>query len=200
MSLSRSTPETSSAATSARKPQKVLPPVRPKPTLKQCAALIGLLEFLKAGCATVQLRPEPGECPEEAVKAMRKAHQLNPNRPFIWLQADANIDETEEHAVYENGPITGKPLSIPSLFPEGTLLDGHLWVSAPGDRVFGRFTRARRPDGTTIPLCLELCNEHGGNGGHQTWSVGYPKQGPGPREGTVEMRASVTACWTDHWR
>ncbi|MFL5347847.1 MAG: serine/threonine protein kinase [Hyalangium sp.] len=195
VSLSRSTPETPSAVTPARKPQKVPPSVRPKPTLKQCAALIGLLEFLKVGCATVQLRPEPGECPEEAVKAMIDAGQLNPHRPFVWVQADANIDDAEEHVVFENGPITSKFGSIEHLghFPEGTLLDGHLWVSAPGDRVFGRFTRARLPDGTIIPLCLELCSDNG----HK---LGYPKSGPGPREGTAEMRNSVNACWARHWR
>jgi hypothetical protein len=86
---------------------------------------------------------------------------------------------------------------MPDVFPHGTLLEGHLWVSAPGDQVFGQFTRARLPDGKTVPICLELCAASGEE--REVGAVGAPKGRPGPREGSVVMRPNQTACWTDYW-
>jgi hypothetical protein len=198
VSLSRSTPKPSSPVTPERKPQKVPPPAPARPSFKQCAALVGTLAFLKAGCATVHLRPEPGECPKEALDAMKKFNQPNPNNKQVWLNPDVKQPFTGKNngAVFENGPITGAFLEgeMSEEFPHGTLLEGHLWVSAPGDHVFGQFTRARLPDGKTIPICLELCE-----GNSFDPPVGVPKGRPGPREGSVVMFPNQIACWTDYW-
>ncbi|HYH96092.1 serine/threonine protein kinase [Hyalangium sp.] len=196
VNLSRSTPEASAPLTPARNPQPAFPLARPKPSFKQCTALIGALAFLKAGCATVHLRPEPGACPEEALKAMGQFHMPARGRNSTWIQPDWTQESQPDPGVYESGPIIGKYWGSPGStwpWPEGTLLEGHLWVSAPGDRVFGHYTRARLPDGKTVPICLEICTEEGEAG------VGWEKQGPGPREGTVLMRRLVPACWTDRW-
>ncbi|WP_224247453.1 serine/threonine-protein kinase [Hyalangium gracile] len=194
VSNSRSTPEASSPVTAEPKPQQPQLPIPPKPSLKRCAALAGALAFLEVGCATVQLRPEPGECPDNAIKAMRKFHQPNMGMAAVRIWPDARRKgDTEGLGAYENGPITGvfDLESSPDEFPDGTLLDGHLWVSAPGDRIFGRFTRARLPDGSSVPLCMELCENE------DDW--GIHKRGPGPREGTVMMYHHVGACFTDRW-
>jgi serine/threonine protein kinase len=198
VSLSRSTPKPSPPVTPERKPQKVPPPVPASPSFKQCAALVGTLAFLNAGCATVHLRPEPGECPKDAVEAMRKFGQPNPLRMQLFVIPDTKQRATDdiEEGVYENGPTIAALVDDdrlrPKKFPPGTLLDGHLWVSAPDDRVYGQFTRARLPDGKTVPICLELCEGH-----HNV--VGVPKLRVGPREGTVVLYPTQIACWTDYW-
>ncbi|WP_224363609.1 serine/threonine protein kinase [Hyalangium versicolor] len=167
---------------------------KPKPTFTQCAALIGTMAFLEMGCATVHTRPEPGECPEEAMKFMRKFGQPNDYSRYIGIVLDPkkrNKDDSTEVALYENGPITSEFDSVYAReLPEGTLLEGHLWV-APGNLVFGRYTRARRPDGTTVPICVELCNENN--------AAGWPKDRPDPREGAALLMPFAGACFTERW-
>lgn len=193
MSLARSTPE-ASPPPSAEKNSPEAPLSAPrKPSFKRCAALIGTLTFLEVGCATVHLRPEPGACPEEAVNAMRKRHFPFGGGPTLIINPDRQQLGGTDLGVYENGPTTGIIFWDDYPFPEGTLLDGHLWVSAPGNRVFGRFTLARLPGGETFPVCFEICSR-GDEAG-----LGWEKVGPGPRPGTVLMMQAVGGCPVDRW-
>jgi hypothetical protein len=133
------------------------------------------------------------------VKAMKSLHLFG-GGAATHIFIDTKRREFDESDVYENGPTTGvfDPDALPFDFEqvqEAPLLDGHLWVSAPGDLVFGRFTRLHRADGTTVPICAELCELPSPPG-----TVGVRKKGPGPRKDTVLMRNRQPVCFTEHWR
>jgi hypothetical protein len=144
-----------------------LPPAKDTPAFRawcQCAAIVGTLVAVQAGCAAPQVRrPVPEEkCPDEAKEAMRELG-LDENQFLVQLEKDhpGVEDETRELWLPE-GPITGKSLSprFPEM-PYGTLLHGHLWFTEAEDGWEGRgwyvrYTRAELPNGKTYPVCIQL--------------------------------------------
>lgn len=114
-----------------------------------------------AGSACVsgpQLRdpPKPAECPSGSVEAMFERFKATPYSAEPILIHGA---ETDSGTVLSEGPVSGEIYR-----PFGTL-PGHLHIY--GELVFrkgyvyGRFTRARLPDGEIIPVCLELVTFEG---------------------------------------
>ncbi|WP_075298815.1 hypothetical protein [Stigmatella aurantiaca] len=60
----------------------------------------------------------------------------------------------EAVTIFKDGPVTGALSEPNGKAPEGTILEGHLWTT--GDKIVGRYFRARLPNGRTVPICLEL--------------------------------------------
>jgi hypothetical protein len=155
--------------------------------VERCALLVFTLAWVKAGCAGVQARPDPGDCPKEAVEAMRK--ELG-----WWLDGGTQpaivVDVTkgsipqpltkreDAWAVFNDGPVTGELARDESKAPKGTRLEGHLWTT--GDRIYGRYRRAHLPGGRTVPICVEL--KAGGDLGLDKREGSKPGVTVGPKE------------------
>jgi serine/threonine-protein kinase len=128
------------------------------------------LAWVKAGCAGVQTRPDPEDCPQEAVDAMEKELGWRVRGGSRAMQPAIVVDvtkggipepfTTEEDAVtvFKDGPVTGELARDEGKAPKGTRLEGHLWTT--GDRIYGRYRRAHLPGGRTVPICVELGNHH----------------------------------------
>ncbi|WP_037583844.1 serine/threonine protein kinase [Stigmatella aurantiaca] len=130
---------------------------------QKCALLVASLSWVAAGCPGVQTRPEPELCPEKAVKAMEQELDWSLDSGETLL---VTVDVTkgkiprrtrnreEAVTIFKDGPVTGALSEPNGKAPEGTILEGHLWTT--GDKIVGRYFRARLPNGRTVPICLEL--------------------------------------------
>ncbi|RKH41687.1 serine/threonine protein kinase, partial [Corallococcus sicarius] len=76
----------------------------------------------------------------------------------VAFYADARLKGEGDGGVFREGPVTGEVYTDerPQL-PKGTLLYGYLWTGNK-DRLLGRYTEARLPNGRTVPVCIELGN------------------------------------------
>src|SRR5207253_296257 len=113
----------------------------------------------------VQARPDPEDCPQEAVDAMEKELGWSVTGGSRATQPAIVVDVTkggiprpltkDEDAVtvFNDGPVTGELAWVAGKAPKGTRLEGHLWTT--GDRIYGRYRRAHLPDGRTVPICVE---------------------------------------------
>jgi serine/threonine-protein kinase len=141
-------------------PQKASPR-RVLSKVERCALLVFTLAWVKAGCTGVQTRPDPEDCPKEAVEAMEKELGW-----WVGQQPAIVVDVTkggvpqpltkreDAWAVFKDGPVTGELARDERKAPKGTRLEGHLWTT--GDRIYGRYRRAHLPGGRTVPICVEL--------------------------------------------
>jgi serine/threonine-protein kinase len=137
--------------------------------IKKCAGLVASVAWLEAGCTGVQTRPDPENCPEEAVKAMEQElgwklawESRWGTQPFILLDVTkGTVEEARANirAVFKDGPVTGALINAEGKAPAGTRLDGHLWRT--GDRIYGRYVRAHLPGGRVVPICVEIGNDFG---------------------------------------
>ncbi len=159
-SLSVKQPDNSPTLTNgAPNPQKASPR-RVLSKAERCALLVASVAWFQAGCPGVQTRPDPEDCPEEAVKAMRQElgwRMGGGTQPFILVDVTKGSREEareEPFTVWKDGPVTGALIEAEGKAPAGTRLDGHLWTT--GDRIYGRYLRAHLPGGRTVPICVEL--------------------------------------------
>lgn len=134
-------------------PQKVSPR-RVLSKVERCALLVFTLAWVKAGCTGVQTRPDPEDCPKEAVEAMeKKLGWWVGQKPAIVVDVTkGRIPEPsnlyplkDKIAVFNDGPVTGELARDERKAPKGTRLEGHLWTT--GDRIYGRYRRAHLPGG-----------------------------------------------------
>jgi serine/threonine kinase PknH len=127
---------------------------------ERCALLIATTAWIKAGCAGVQARPDPEECPNESVQAMRQElgwRLGGGTQPFILVDVTkGSVEDAREDplTVWKDGPVTGALIEAEGKALAGTRLDGQLWTT--GDRIYGRYLRAHLPGGRTVPICVEL--------------------------------------------
>jgi eukaryotic-like serine/threonine-protein kinase len=136
------------------------------------------------GCPAAQVRPEPVDCPEEAVRDMFEVLKLD-GTPFGVLIDVRQPGRPEEVGTYSEGPVVGRVEKVagnPPELPTGTLLYGRLWTD-PGvqtedgeDAVMGRYTEALLPDGRKFQVCMAL----GGPSGRT-------RKLPGSRSGAVRL-------------
>jgi serine/threonine-protein kinase len=119
-------------------------------------------------CPGAPVKPEPANCPSEALEAMGEAIGLTGS-----LRAVIDINQSGDQSqlgTYRDGPVVGRIVGYsrgdPAL-PDGTLLYGRLWAG-PGmtdeygrEAVMARYTEARLPDGRTYPVCIVLGNRDG---------------------------------------
>jgi hypothetical protein len=163
-----------------------------------CALLIAALEWHAAGCTGVQTRPDPGDCPKEAVRAMQQELGWNVwggTAALILLDVTKGTEKDaygKNQAVYKDGPVTGALVRAEGNAPVETRLDGHLWTT--GDRIYGRYVRARLPGGRVVPVCIELTE-----GGGRFADFGLPKE-EGSRPGHTVGPMVSGATVVDRWR
>jgi serine/threonine protein kinase len=170
-------------------PQKASPR-RVLSKVEQCALLVFTLAWVKAGCAGVQTRPDPADCPKETVDAMWNELGWDVGRqPAIVVDVTKGaiprpLMKLEDAAtVFNDGPVTGELARDERKAAKGTRLEGHLWTT--GDKVYGRYRRAHLPGGRTVPICVELITGGGGlglekrEGSKPGVAVGFSKEANG---------------------
>ncbi|HSP78116.1 MAG TPA: hypothetical protein VLQ93_06280, partial [Myxococcaceae bacterium] len=138
---------------------------------------VGATAVANAACAgsAAQVRPmpEPRACPSEVINNVISRFRIpvgEESSGLILPVFDPRSGKREPVPV-QAGPIHVELLAPWSKLPEGTFLFGHL-VFGP-ERVYGRFTQARLPDGEMVPVCFALVPTSG-------------RQQGLPIEGTVE--------------
>jgi serine/threonine-protein kinase len=159
-------PEDSTRVKTSRKDSSTQEKQQQKGTVRNavakalCTATVGALA---AGCPGAQVRPTPAPeaCPPGSLEAMkqlgiRTGDEVGSNfpgaEPGFWLVREGPGAQL----------MLGEPLG--QLEP-GTVLTGRLLFGK--ERVFGRFTEARRPGGQTYSVCVEA------------WDVGEEERGRG---------------------
>ncbi|HEX5750738.1 MAG TPA: serine/threonine-protein kinase [Archangium sp.] len=116
-------------------------------------------------CAGAQLKPQRGPCPPEALAAMKSLNiDINDGR-------DAWLDVTKPLALggdnYADGPVLSTFMDDFGDLPAGSVLYGRLWVTGNGTdnegrkQIFGRWDKAKLPDGRVVPVCFNLMNPDG---------------------------------------
>ncbi|MDC0711720.1 protein kinase [Stigmatella sp. ncwal1] len=163
--------------------------------IKKCATLVASVAWLEAGCTGVQTRPDPEDCPEDAVKAMRQElGWFLGGSTEVGILLDVTKGTVEEQrgqppTVWKDGPVTGALIEADGNAPAGTRLDGHLWTT--GDRIYGRYVRAHLPGGRVVPICLEL--------GSDDYKPGIDKREGSKPGHTVGPRAG-SGIAVERWR
>ncbi|WP_043709890.1 serine/threonine protein kinase [Corallococcus macrosporus] len=112
-------------------------------------------------CSSSQVRPEPARCPSEALESMRQLGLDLGLGGFIQLDLQQPDDsyQTNYSIVVSDGPITSRLDEPMGRLPANTLFYGRIWTG--GEKIQGRYTRARTPDGSEYPVCFILGNETG---------------------------------------
>ncbi len=127
------------------------------------------------GCAAAPLRPLPGDCPPEAVRAMEEMNVLDNDsyKGFAYYrlvidiqQAPAGPDDEMQLGSFRSGKVVGRvweyggALQPHGSLPVGTLLYGELWtegITKYGQAaIVGHYSEALLPDGRRFPVCIVL--------------------------------------------
>ncbi|RKG62465.1 serine/threonine protein kinase [Corallococcus sp. AB011P] len=190
-------------APAVRKPKPLAaspgwPPAEWGGFLKTCAGLTAAAA-LQIGCPGAQVRPEAADCPEAARKWMfarddENGRRMRKNAPVAFY-----VDARQKGAglgVFREGPVTGEVYTDENrALPKGTLLSGYLWTGNK-DRLLGRYTEARLPNGQRVPVCIELGNED--ELGWITQSDPEELKLAGP--GEVVVRRNLSGLAVERWR
>jgi serine/threonine-protein kinase len=114
-----------------------------------CVALWAMGQLACTGPAA-QVRPlTPADCPPEAQKVMRERSTVD------TVDATFPIEGSSRTITVRRGP--GASVELTDRWggaPPGTVLTGELVFGE--ERVYGRFTEARTPDGKWFPICAQL--------------------------------------------
>ncbi|MDC0712936.1 protein kinase [Stigmatella sp. ncwal1] len=124
------------------------------------AVFVWLCATFSLGCPAAQVRPLPGDCPQEVAEGMRELGLLGLYAVVIDINQPGS---REQEGVYHAGKIVSRVVRrgwATGTLPEGTLLYGQLWTEGITkswkDAVLGRYTEALLPDGRRIPVCMIL--------------------------------------------
>ena len=133
--------------------------------LAACTAPAAQVHAGSVPARKVRPLPPPADCPEGAVETMTKTFGI-----YIGQMTSATTDldiynESGLRPVRE-GEVTFRVGLELGRLPQRTLLKGRLFVR---DRVYGRFTEARTPDGQVFPVCLVLVDP-------SDWFLGLQKR------------------------
>jgi eukaryotic-like serine/threonine-protein kinase len=158
--------------------------------LKWCrsSAIIGTLTAANAGCPGAQLRPERGDCPADAVKAM-KEHGLKHRAAVLFtLGGWGDGRPLSLSPPLKSGKIEGTvikhrdgQMGTPKL-PAGTRLFGELWATPDKEKpqlAFVRFYRVQLPNGPAFPVCI-VSSDDGQIGVEERLPTGEIRVGPAP--------------------
>ena len=157
---------------------------RKKGSASELARLcVGAAAAANAACSGAPVRPMPAPeaCPAGAIEVMAARFDLYAGARSAGLDlpgADFSLGRAVPIPVRE-GPMTiylGGPWGK---LPYETYFSGRL-VFGP-ERVYGRFTEARLPDGETVPVCFAMVTQMPGK------QQGVPIRGTGGPPGTVEI-------------
>jgi hypothetical protein len=156
--------------------------------LALCRNLAGSLLAVQMGCAGPQLKTDAGECPREAVEAMRGPLRMKVPNMWITLLWDKNQLDSNKSGVYREGPVTGLVTEGVGKLIEGTTLRGRMWLVSGW--ILMRYDEATLPNGDKYPVCIR------GGGG----SPGAPgRKGPSPDTYTAYRGGPADAIerWPD---
>ncbi|WP_224242236.1 serine/threonine protein kinase [Hyalangium gracile] len=144
------------------------------------------------GCTAAQVRPLPGDCPQEAVQSMEDLGLL---RQDYRIVIDINQPGTQyDQGVYHEGKIISRVETAwgKSPLPDGTLLYGQLWteglIKRGREAVLGRYTEALLPDGRRVPICFVLGD-----------STGLTIKDPGSTPGQARLPRVWSAMSVEWW-
>lgn len=152
------TPAPVAAATQPKEDTRVNPPTKPAPARGQKIAKVLPLcvgMACSAGPQAIRSDPPPEGCPPGAEEAMKEwgidLGEISPLASFILdpRKAPDRITVKEGWSTV----ILKQPFQE---MPRRTLISGRLLFS---ERIHGRFTVAQLPDGTAVPVCMELWQE-----------------------------------------
>lgn len=189
-------PDTAPPPPAPPAPQIPKAPPRALSLAERCTLAIATAAWLKLGCAGVQMRPEPGDCPKKSIHAMVDIDWQPGDQGALDILVDANQplpkderDVSGRYGVFKDGPVTGVLLTPHGITaPAGTTLEGHLWTS--GDQVYGRYLWANVPGKGRVPICVEL---------GYIGDFGLPKE-PGSKPGAVIARRAWGGLPVREWR
>jgi serine/threonine-protein kinase len=120
--------------------------------LAACTAPSEQVRAEPAPAAKARPLPPPADCPEGAVETMTNTFGIH-----ISQMSSATTDLDMSRGVglrpVREGEVTFRLGLELGRLPQRTMLKGRLFVR---DRVYGRFTEARTPDGQVFPVCLVL--------------------------------------------
>jgi serine/threonine-protein kinase len=168
-------------SSSVKKNLQQKPPPKPPAVTSQPsssgwgAAAATVVTCLQTACASVPVKPQAEDCPPRALAAMERlkawdSHNviLDINQPLEWGPGGDNKPEDLRAVFREDGPIVSRLEGDIGDMPEGTLMFGYLYVSGDwgenrfgGKKVYGRYHKAKLPDGREFPVCFILGNEDG---------------------------------------
>ncbi len=158
-----------------QKPPSEDTPATAQPSSSGWVAAATVVTCLQTACASVPVKLQGGDCPPRALAAMERlkawhSHNviLDINQPLAWGPGVDNKPEDLRAVFREDGPIVSRLEGDIGDMPEGTLLYGYLYVSGDwgenrfgGKKVYGRYHKAKLPDGREFPVCFMLGNEDG---------------------------------------
>jgi serine/threonine protein kinase len=152
LALSSASPVASEKGSSLMSPLRNSRPIR--------ATAAWLCAAFTVGCPAAQVRPLPGDCPQEAVRSMREMGIIDEELRVI---IDINQPgKQQQEGTYRPGPIVGRVVKYKwtGPLPDGTLLYGQLWMEGltkeGEEAVMSRYTEALLPDGRRVPVCVVL--------------------------------------------
>ncbi|HYH95904.1 serine/threonine protein kinase [Hyalangium sp.] len=165
------------------------PQALPKPKRTRLAKTLPLCMGLACSGSTQALNPVPAaeECPRGAVQTMKDLG--------IRIGGISGIVAFAVHLSAQPLPVNEGPftLSLRESFGDlapTTEVHGRLLFGA--DRIYGRFTVARVPDGQTFPVCLDLYDDFESKRGFAKW--------PGSTEDRVLMVSTVQLMAVDRFK
>jgi serine/threonine-protein kinase len=150
------------------------------------------------GCPGAQVQPPRDEaCPQEAKRAMREVLKLDEGAPLKAIIDVTQPGDQSQEGTYRDGSVVGQVVAYswtdPGL-PSGTLLYGQLWTGTgitlrEREAVAGRYTKARLPDGRTLPVCIVLGDPGDGR---------IPKL-PGSKPGAAQLPRELPVSPVYRW-
>jgi len=151
-----------------------------------------LCTTVSIGCTAAQVRPLPGDCPQETVQSMEEMNLLKKSYSVI---IDINQPgKQQQEGTYRPGSIVSKVVtySWTGPLPEGTLLYGQLWTEGltkeGQEAVLGRYTEALLPDGRRVPVCFVLGD-----------LTGLTIKNPGSKPGEARLPREWSALAVRRW-
>jgi serine/threonine-protein kinase len=161
--------------TPQQKPPPEGTPTTSQPTSPGWKAAATVVTCLQTACASVPVKPQAEDCPPRALAAMNQLNAWDATNLIVDInqgfKPGAIGAETleEARAVFrDDGPIISKLEYNIGDMPKGTLLYGYLYVSGDwgenrfgGKKVYGRYHKAKLPDGREFPVCFMLGNADG---------------------------------------
>ncbi|MGZ3459987.1 MAG: hypothetical protein ACXU86_15955, partial [Archangium sp.] len=137
-------------------------------TKRVCVA--GVCSWALAGCpgVTPQVRPTPPDepCPPDAERTMVEKLDIG-----IGASSLVSLTGSAGRITVREGEASVPLYDDLGHLEFGTLLHGRFIIGE--GRVYGRFTQARRPNGETYPVCIQI--EDGGGPGTEVFSRGGPE-------------------------
>lgn len=158
------------------------------PAKGSTASKVGVAAVCTAlsACPGAQVRPQPKpmDCPAESVKSMEELGVYSRTGSYVSTVWGTFLPHQGQNLItVQGGPITLTTTKTTGKLPAGTTLSGQLLLGQ--ERVYGRFTEARTPQGDTFPVCFQSVDDG---------KPGAPivEAGPGPDLVRIDSEHDVT--------